>query len=116
LSRDAAAHRRTAARGTARVVAMTGLTLGDLTFDYVWLLPLAIVLPLLAFVVLRHSYRERKRRLERLGNMEVVSRLIPPNTLVPPGWRIARLCAASALVGIAVAGPRWGEERGVVRS
>src|SRR5690242_18848042 len=91
-------------------------TIGLVTFDYVWLLPLALVLPLLAFFVLRHAYRSRQARLERLGNMEVVSRLIPANTLTPPGWRMTRLCLASALVGISVAGPRWGEERGVVRS
>ena len=41
---------------------------------------------------------------------------MPPNTLVPPGWRMARLGLASALVGIAVAGPRWGDERTAVRS
>jgi Ca-activated chloride channel family protein len=48
--------------------------------------------------------------------MDVVSRLIPPNTLVSPGWRMTRLGLASALVGVAVAGPRWGDERSVVRS
>ena len=89
---------------------------GSVVFDYVWLLPLAVILPALAYLVLRNAYRQRKARLERLGNIEVVSRLIPPNTLVPPGWRMARLCVASALVGVSVAGPRWGEERSVVRS
>src|SRR5262245_58002912 len=89
---------------------------GGIAIDYVWLLPLAIVLPLLAFWVLRRAHRSRKARLERFGTMDVVSRLIPANTLVPPGWRMVRLCTACALVGIAVAGPRWGDERSVVRS
>ena len=48
--------------------------------------------------------------------MDVVSRLIPPNTLASPAWRMVRLGLASALVGVAVAGPRWGDERTVVRS
>jgi len=86
------------------------------TFDYPYLLVLAVVLPVLAVWVLRHSYRQRRRRLERLGNMEVVSRLIPPNTLTPPGWRMTRLGLASCLVGVAVSGPRWGEQPNVVRS
>ena len=34
--------------------------------------------PLLAIVVLRHAYQQRRARLERLGNMDVVSRLMPP--------------------------------------
>ncbi|HEY9229267.1 MAG TPA: VWA domain-containing protein, partial [Gemmatimonadaceae bacterium] len=88
----------------------------DIVFDYPYLLPLGIVLPLLAIFVLRHSYRQRRARLERLGNMEVVTRLMPPHTLVRPGWRMVRLGLAAALVGVAVAGPRWGEERNIVRS
>src|SRR5439155_8421608 len=89
---------------------------GDVVFDYPWLLPLVILLPVLAFFVLRHSFVQRKRRLERLGNYSVIARLIPANTLTPPGWRMTRLCLASALVGVAVAGPRWGDERDIVRS
>jgi Ca-activated chloride channel family protein len=88
----------------------------DITFDYPYLLALGVVLPLLALFVLRHTFRQRRARLERLGSMDVVSRLIPPNALVPPGWRMVRLGLASALVGIAVAGPRWGDERTVMHS
>jgi Ca-activated chloride channel homolog len=90
--------------------------MNEIVFDYPYLLALGVLLPLLAVVVLRHSFKQRKARLERLGNMEVVNRLLPPNTLVAPGWRMARLGVASALVGIAVAGPRWGDERTAVRS
>ncbi|HEY5061162.1 MAG TPA: VWA domain-containing protein, partial [Gemmatimonadaceae bacterium] len=90
--------------------------MSDVRFDYPYLLALAILLPALAVAVLRHAYRQRKARLQRLGNMDVVSRLIPPNTLASPGWRMVRLGLASALVGVAVAGPRWGDERTIVRS
>jgi Ca-activated chloride channel family protein len=90
--------------------------MSDVIFDYPYLLALAVVLPVLAVLVVRHAYRQRRARLDRLGNLDVVSRLIPPNTLTPPGWRMARLGLASALVGFAVAGPRWGDERNVVRS
>jgi len=85
--------------------------MNEVIFDYPYLLALAVVLPALALAVVRHAYRQRRARLERLGNMDVVSRLI-----TPPGWRMARLGVAGALVGVAVAGPRWGEERSVVRS
>jgi Ca-activated chloride channel homolog len=90
--------------------------MSDLVFDYPYLLALAVLLPALAIFVLRQAYRQRRARLERFGNMDVVTRLIPPNTLISPGWRMARLGVASALVGVAVAGPRWGDERSVVRS
>ncbi|HTE47022.1 MAG TPA: VWA domain-containing protein [Gemmatimonadaceae bacterium] len=90
--------------------------MSELVFDYPYLLALGVVLPLLAVLVLRHAYKQRRIRLERLGSMDVISRLIPANTLVPPGWRMLRLGLASALVGVAVAGPRWGDERTVVHS
>jgi len=90
--------------------------MSDLVFDYPYLLALAVILPVLAIAVVAHAYRQRRARLERLGNMEVVSRLIPPNTLARPGWRMSRLGLAGALVGVAVAGPRWGDARDVVRS
>ena len=84
--------------------------------EYPWLLPLALILPALAVWMLQHTHRQRQARLRRLGNLDVVARLIPPNALKPPGARMARLGAAAALVGIAVAGPRWGAERDIVSS
>src|SRR5262245_3596000 len=90
--------------------------MSDLIFDYPYLLGLGVILPLLALAVLRYTYKRRRARLERFGNMDVVRRLIPPNTLVSPRWRMVRLSLASALVGVAIAGPRWGAERSVVRS
>jgi len=90
--------------------------MSDLIFDYPYLLALGVILPLLALAVLGYTYKRRRARLERFGNMDVVRRLIPPNTLVSPRWRMVRLSLASALVGVAIAGPRWGAERSVVRS
>ena len=91
-------------------------TVSGVIFDAIWLLPLAIILPVVAVVVLRYAYRKRQERLQRFGSLDVVSRLIPVATMVKPSWRMARLGAASALVGIAVSGPRWGDERSIVRS
>jgi Ca-activated chloride channel homolog len=90
--------------------------MSDIVFDYPYLLALGVVLPLLALFVLRYAHRRRRARLQRFGSMDVVKRLIPPNTLVSPRWRMVRVALASALVGVAIAGPRWGEERSVVRS
>lgn len=87
-----------------------------ISFDHPWLLTLAAVLPALAIVLIVHSYRKRRQRLARLGQLDVVSRLIPPNALQTPGWRVARVGTAACLAGIAIAGPRWGDEHNVVRS
>ena len=92
------------------------MTLFGVYFDYPWLLSLAVVLPLLVIVLLRYNYRQRSARLARLGTPDVVSRLVPPNAIRPPGWRVARLATAALGVGIGVAGPRWGAERNVVRT
>jgi Ca-activated chloride channel family protein len=85
-------------------------------FDYPWLLSLAIALPVLVIVLVRYNYRQRAARLARLGSSDVVARLVPPNAMRAPGWRVARLATAAVGVGIAVAGPRWGAERNVVRT
>ncbi len=88
----------------------------DVTLDYPYMLALAVILPLLTVYVLRRAFAQRKARLNRLGTMDVISRIIPPRTLVRPGWRMVRLGVAGSLVGVAVAGPRWGDERTVVRT
>jgi Ca-activated chloride channel family protein len=85
-------------------------------FDYPWLLSLAVVLPVLVIVLVRYNYRRRFARLARLGTADVVSRLVPPNAIRRPGWHVARLATAALGVGIALAGPRWGAERNVVRT
>lgn len=92
------------------------MTLFGIYFDYPWLLSLAVVLPVLVIVLLRYHYRRRFARLARLGTPDVVARLVPPNATRPPGWHVARLATAALCAGVAVAGPRWGSERSVVRT
>ncbi|HET9426313.1 MAG TPA: VWA domain-containing protein [Gemmatimonadaceae bacterium] len=86
------------------------------SFDHVWLLPLALVLPVAAIYLLRRSYRLRRERLDRLGNAPVVNRLVPVSVLRAPTWRIVRLASAGLLIGVAAAGPRWGTERTTIRT
>src|ERR1043165_1525159 len=86
------------------------------SFDHIWLLPLALLLPLAAIWLLNRAYRLRVQRLERLGNKSVVSRLVPAIVLRSPRWRIARLASAGLLIGVAAAGPRWGTERTMIRT
>jgi len=86
------------------------------TIDYLWLLPLAVVLPALIVWMYVRSERQRSARLQRLGDMPIVQRLMPPVALKSRRWRLARLATAGALVGVAASGPRWGVEQTVVRS
>ena len=85
-------------------------------FELPWLLPLAIVLPILFAIVLRRARASRESRLLRFGALDVVRRLIPASALAGSGWRASRLGVAAALAGVAIAGPRWGHERSVVKS
>jgi len=82
-----------------------------------WLLILAIVLPLVLVLLLRRARARRAKRLERLGTLDTVRRLVPATVFSSRGgWRAARLATAALLAGIALAGPRWGVERTAVRS
>ena len=87
-----------------------------ITFDYVWLLPLAVVLPAAIVWLLSRADRERRQRLARLGELRIVQRLLPPNAMRSMRWRTLRLAAAAALIGVGVAGPRWGTEQTVIRA
>ena len=81
-----------------------------------YLLALVVVLPVLFTVLLRRARRSRETRLERMGPLDVIRRLIPNAALRGSGWRALRLGLAAALVGVAIAGPRWGQEQTIVRS
>lgn len=87
-----------------------------ISFDYLWLLPLAVILPAGIVFLLTRADRARRRRLQRFGDVGIVERLLPPAALASRRARTARLAGAAALVGVAVAGPRWGVEQTVVRS
>ena len=95
---------------------MMNLGIDARVIEQPWLLLLAVILPVLFVWLLRRSRRQRLARLQRLGSLEVVRRLVPPTALVGSGWRAARLGLAAAFAGIAIAGPRWGFERTTVRS
>ena len=83
--------------------------------DHPLLLALAMLLPIAVIALVIGGYRRRRARLQRLGTPSMINRLVPPNAAVPPGWRATRLALAASLAGIAIAGPRWGIERTVVR-
>jgi Ca-activated chloride channel homolog len=92
------------------------LSIDPRVIEHPWLLPLAIVLPVLFVLLLRRSRRQRQQRLARLGTLDVIRRLVPATAFLGSGWRATRLGVAAALAGIAIAGPRWGLERATVRS
>ena len=86
------------------------------SFDYIWLLPLAVLLPVATVWLLRRADRRRRERLSRLGETGIVERLLPPNAFQSRTWHVLRFAAAGALIGVGVAGPRWGTETTVVRA
>jgi len=88
----------------------------NITFDYIWLLPLAVILPIAIVWLLLRGDRQRRARLARFGEIDIVERLLPPNAMRSMRWRAARLAVAGALVGIGISGPRWGTEQTVVRA
>ena len=87
-----------------------------ITFDYLWLLPLAVILPIAIVWLLARADRQRRARFARLGEPEIVQRLLPPNAMRSMRWRAARLATAGALVGIGISGPRWGTEQTIIRA
>src|SRR5207249_432707 len=50
-----------------------------MSFDYLWLLPAAVVLPIAIVLLLMRADRQRRARLARLGELEIVRRLVPPS-------------------------------------
>jgi Ca-activated chloride channel family protein len=84
-------------------------------FDSPWLLALVVVLPIAVALFVGRAYRERRRRLGRLGTPDVVARLVPPTALRAPRSRAVLLALAALFGAVAFAGPRWGTETTVVR-
>ncbi|HZF67811.1 MAG TPA: VWA domain-containing protein, partial [Gemmatirosa sp.] len=85
-------------------------------FQLPWLLPLALLLPAVVVGCVLAWGRRRAARVARLGDPALVARLTPERLLIGVRGRAARLGAAAFLGGVALAGPRWGLERNVVRS
>jgi hypothetical protein len=86
-----------------------------MTFDRPLLLALAVLLPALAAALVVVGVRRRRARLARFGRGPAVERLLPPGARAPAWPRALRLGGALLCAGVALAGPRWGLERGVVR-
>jgi Ca-activated chloride channel family protein len=82
-------------------------------FDQPALLALAVVLPCIVLLLLAWRRRRRDTRLARLGTPDVVRRLVPAGALRPSPRRAILLTLATLCAAIAIAGPRWGEERTV---
>ncbi|AHG90690.1 von Willebrand factor type A [Gemmatirosa kalamazoonensis] len=85
-------------------------------FQAPWLLVLAIVLPLAALALAYVWARRRRARVTRLGAEPLVSRLAPSISGTGARWRALRLGGAVLFGAIALAGPRWGNERSEMQS
>ena len=83
--------------------------------DFPWLLVLGVLLPAIAVALLFIAVRRRRARLARLGTDAMLARLTADAPPPRAGWRALRLSLALVLAAIALAGPRWGSERTVVR-
>ena len=80
-----------------------------------WALPLAIILPLVTAWLVRWGLRARAERLKRLGTPSMIARLAPSIRTDHPWTRVVRAALATLLLGVAIAGPRWGVEQTVVK-
>ncbi|MHB1225635.1 MAG: VWA domain-containing protein [Gemmatimonadaceae bacterium] len=83
-------------------------------FAHPWLLPLAVLLPAAVVFLVVVARRRRVTRLARLADPALIPRLGGPTRIPSAGWRATRLGVAAALIGVALAGPRWGSEQSVV--
>ncbi len=80
-----------------------------------WALILAIVLPVAAAWLVTRGLRARRDRLARLGTPSMVARLAQSVTQQRTSSAIVRNGLATLLLGLAIAGPRWGVEQTVVK-
>jgi Ca-activated chloride channel family protein len=81
-----------------------------MTFARPALIGLAFALPGLAAVFIGMYAHRRRRVAELLGESELVARLGGGRLRRFPTMRLLLLCVAAASLGIAAAGPRWGNE------
>jgi Ca-activated chloride channel family protein len=79
-----------------------------------WALSLVVLLPLATIWMVIQARRIHAKRLSHLGTPEMIARLAP-QTARASRWRPVRLGLAVLFAAIAIAGPRWGVERTVVR-
>ena len=81
--------------------------------DWPWALGFIILLPVLGAIALVIGRRSRVRRLAMLGTRTMLARLAPIGTR-RGAWHKVRIITALALLGAAIAGPRWGQENSTV--
>lgn len=81
--------------------------------EWPWALVFIALLPLAGAVALVIGRRSRVRRLATLGTRAMLARLAPLAARRGP-WHNVRIITALALLGAAIAGPRWGQEKSVV--
>ena len=75
-----------------------------------WMLLVALLLAAAVAAVGWRTDARRRARLAQLGDLPVLERLVPRRTAgLPPRLRAVLLGTAALLLGIALAGPRWGE-------
>ena len=86
------------------------------TIDHPWMLVVALGLGVVAAITVLAGHARRRARLARFGAPEAIVRLAPAGSSQPPRWRALRLGAATLLLAIAVAGPRWGESEAIIES
>ncbi len=89
---------------------MSALSFLSLWFEMPWLLPLAVVLPIVAVMLVLRTHRGKQARVERMGTASVVMRLIPVGIVRAPGWRAAHRLGLAAML---VAGCRRGSAMGL---
>jgi len=81
--------------------------------EWPWALVFMLVLPIAGAVALVMGRRSRVRRLALIGTKTMLARLAPLGTRRGP-WHNMRIIIALLLLGAALAGPRWGQEKSVV--
>jgi Ca-activated chloride channel family protein len=85
-------------------------------FALPWSLVAAPELALAAAAAILLGHARRKARLARFGAPEALARLAPQDAAHPPRYRALRLGAAVLMLGVAFAGPRWGESAAIIES
>ena len=97
--------------GTAPVTISTYLRY----IQWPWALAFAIVLPVVTAWLVSWGIRARRTRLARLGTPSMIARLAPSITQQRTWSAALRAALATLLLGLALAGPRWGVEQTVVK-
>ncbi|HCU13144.1 MAG TPA: aerotolerance regulator BatB, partial [Gemmatimonadetes bacterium] len=80
-----------------------------------WALAFVIVLPVVTAWLVSWGIRARRTRLARLGTPSMIARLAPSITQQRIWSAALRAALATLLLGLALAGPRWGVEQTVVK-